>query len=116
MVHHPDREFGGRLMNYLDYGAPIFYEGDECARVCDNWKTADVFKDDVVKSIANDVKLGMKIGPFQAPPMENYVGSPMGVFEKTRSGRRKVRIIHDLSWPPKESINAHIRGELCSVK
>jgi hypothetical protein len=27
-----------------------------------------------------------------------------------------VRIIHDFSWPPKESVNAHIRGELCSVK
>ena len=37
----------------------------------------------------------------------------MGVFLKKRSPR-KIRVIHDLSWPPGESVNDHI-FEDCSV-
>ena len=37
----------------------------------------------------------------------------MGVFVKKRS--TKTRIIHDLSFPPGESVNSGIRPENCSV-
>ena len=37
----------------------------------------------------------------------------MGAFHRKRSN--KVRVIHDLSWPPVSSINDHIDEDMCSV-
>ena len=62
----------------------------------------------VSRIINNDVKFGKKAVPFQHPPFNTFVGSPMGAFSK-RSG--KIRLIHDLSWPPGESVNDHIPPE-----
>jgi hypothetical protein len=113
MAQHPDRQFAEMILEYIDSGVPIFYEGPDYQRVCPNWGSTKVFKDDVLKTIAKDIKMERKSGPFTSLPMWNFVGSPMGAFAKKRSA--KVRVIHDLSWPPDTSINSHIPAELCSV-
>lgn len=61
-----------------------------------------------------DVSRGRKAGPFAQPPFINFVGSPMGAFERKRSG--KVRVIHDLSWPPGQGINAFIDDQICTLE
>jgi hypothetical protein len=113
LVHHPDKVFSQRLLRYLDEGVPILYEGPDYNRICPNWKSVVVFRESVRKTLLEDVSLGRKSGPFSAPPLLNFVSSSLGAFEKKHSG--KVRVIHDLSWPPYQSVNAHIDPVLCSV-
>jgi hypothetical protein len=48
-------------------------------------------------------------GPTITPMFDNVMGSALGAFEKVRAS--KVRIIHDLSWPPSQSINEQIPNE-----
>ena len=113
LAFHPDRAFSFRLMRYLDEGVPILYEGPDYERVCPNWRSVETFRDAVQKTIVEDVALGRKSGPFPYPPLPNFVSSPLGAFAKKRTG--KVRVIHDLSWPPDCSVNSHIDPVLCSV-
>jgi hypothetical protein len=65
-----------------------------------------------------DINKRWKVGPFTNQPFKYFVGSPMGAFVKpsaTAPGRKKVRVIHDLSWPPGNSVNAFIPENLCSI-
>ena len=50
----------------------------------------------------------MQTGLFTQPPLSEFVGSLMGKVTKKHSFPVKYRIIHDLSWPPQDSINDHI--------
>ena len=113
LSHHPDKVLSKKLLQYLDEGVPILYDGPTYNRVCPNWKSVNVFRDAVKKTLVEDVKLGRKSGPFLYPPVANFIGSPLGAFEKKRTG--KIRVIHDLSWPPHVSVNSHIDPLLCSV-
>ena len=72
-------------------------------------------RDVIEDSISKDLALGRKAGPFTDPPFENFVGSPMGVYEKKRSPG-KFRIIHDLSWPPGRSVNDGINPDDYSLQ
>ena len=63
-----------------------------------------------------EVALGRKAGPFKQPPFHTYVGLPMGIVIKKHSDSVKYCIIHDLSWPPRDSVNDHIAPDLyCCV-
>ena len=66
------------------------------------------------QSLLYDVSRGRKAGPFRAPPFHQFVGSPMGAFIKKHSVS-KIRVIHDLSWPPGSSVNSHIDETLCTL-
>jgi hypothetical protein len=113
LSHHPDKPLVSKLLQYLDEGVPILYDGPNFNRVCPNWKSVNTFNDAVKKMLVEDVQLGRKSGPFSYPPVPNFVGSPLGAFEKKRTG--KIRVIHDLSWPPYFSVNTFIDPLLCSV-
>ena len=66
--------------------------------------------------LATEVALGRKAGPFNQPPFTTYIGLLMGVVIKKCSDSVKYRIIHDLSWPPGDSVNDHIDPDLyCCV-
>ena len=102
------------MMNdYLSKGVPILYDGPECECINPNWDSTKTFKTDVLACINNDILLGRKSGPYDSVPCPNFRSSPLGAFAKKRTG--KVRIIHDLSWPPGESVNEYIPSDLCSV-
>ena len=58
--------------------------------------------------LANEVAAGCKAGPFIQPPFTDFVGSPMGIVAKKCLFPVKYRIIHDLSWPPQDSVDDHI--------
>jgi hypothetical protein len=78
-----------------------------------NWPSVYSLRNDVEASIIYDVNRGRKAGPFKSQPFINFVGSPMGAFVKKRSN--KVRVIHDLSWPPQSSVNEFIDDKLCTL-
>ena len=57
--------------------------------------------------------LGRIAGPCQNPPLYNMVVSPLGLVPKREPGY--FRLIHDLSYPKENSVNAHIAPEFSSV-
>lgn len=79
-----------------------------------NWPSASQFYFQVSESIQSDVEQGRALGPFATPPFESYIVSPLGAFLK-RDGS-KVRVIHDLSYPVCDSVNASIDPNEFSLK
>ena len=66
-----------------------------------------------------EVQLGCYAGPFDEPPFENYIQSPIGLVPKDK--RRKTRLIFHLSYDfgeqyEEKSVNFHIPDEACKVK
>ena len=110
---HPDSVFVNTIVNHARHGAPIGYNGPRFYREYKNWPSAYLHREAVEASIAKDIARGRKLGPFSHPPFKNFVGSPMGAFERSTVG--KYRVIYDLSWPPHYSINEHIDID-CSVQ
>lgn len=114
LAYHPDGEFRSTLLDYLINGAPLGYTGPRNFRVHNNWKSVYKLNNEVKASIDKDVRLGRKAGPFPVPPLKHFVGSPMGAFLRKHSN--KVRVIHDLSWPPSGAINDFIADEECKMQ
>jgi hypothetical protein len=114
---HPDQTFAGKLIEYIDHGVPLLYQGPELNQVFPNWKSCDKLKTEVESSMLYDIEKQWKVGPFATQPFKHFVGSPMGAFTKpSPTGPPKFRVIHDLSWPPYRSVNFFIPESLCSVK
>ena len=65
------------------------------------WPSSLEFYDDVTKVIQEDIDLGRALDPLAEPPFDNYIVSALGPFIKRE--RFKVRVIHDLSYPIKNS-------------
>lgn len=102
------------LIDYIEYGVPIGYEGKRESLENPNWASVGKFKEATLKNFKDDVDRGRMMGPFSSPPLPNFVVSPLGAFQRKRSG--KVRIIHDLSWPPGRSVNDGIDPDQCSLQ
>ncbi len=113
LLGHPDKQFVSTIINHARYGAPLGYNGPRHYRVHRNWPSAYVHRDAVENAISKDLSRGRKIGPFSHPPCPNFVGSPMGAFKRSTSG--KCRVVYDLSWPPGHAINDFIDVD-CSLK
>ncbi len=109
MQHCPNIELKEQVFHSLIYGADIECSGPDCGRVCDNWPSANDHAEDVTLSIDKNVNLGRVLGPWTEPPCDNFIASPIGAF--LRHGTSKIRVIHDLSFPPGESINDFIDPE-----
>jgi hypothetical protein len=106
LQHNPDPEFRKFILDGIIHGVNIGHNGNSYNIISNNWPSASKYRIAVEDAIQKHLARGRKIGPFHTPP-DNFVGSPLGAFEKKRS-RGKYRVIHDLSWPPSQSINEHI--------
>ena len=106
---HEDRKFADYIVQACKQGVNIGYFGPRYYREFKNWPSTTKFYDHVKADIDKEIAAGTKVGPFLHPPFPNFVGSPLGAFERRRS--KKVRTIHDLSWQPGASINDYIDKE-----
>ena len=62
-----------------------------------------------------EVQLGRYAGPFDKPPFEHFIQSPIGLVPKDQG--KKTRLIFHLSYPKNgDSINSGIPKEVTSVK
>ena len=113
LSNHPDDQFVHYILNGIQHGVRIGYSGERKYHEHSNWSSVDTYYEAVYTSIQKDVSKGRKLGPWDSPPVKNFVGSPMGAYRKKRS-LNKYRIIHDLSWPPEGSVNSGIIDD-CSV-
>jgi hypothetical protein len=89
----------------VDVGRPVAAESLESP----NWQSAIAAADQVSEVIAADVAAGRVLGPFREPPFEVFIVSPLGAVPKKGSG---IRVIHDLSYPCKGSVNSMIDKDL----
>ncbi len=110
LASHPDQTFANYITRCCTEGVNIGYNSNRKSLISDNWPSSEKFRTAVTQSIKRDVHLDRKLGPFQSPPSTNFMGSPMGAFEKRRQPG-KHRIIHDLSWPPGRSVNDFINPD-----
>ena len=113
---HPDPEFRKYIIDGIKYGVNIGHSGryiENNIIVNHNWPSAYKYREAVEASIQKDISKGRKLGPYESAPCP-FIASPLGAFEKRRS-HGKYRVIHDLSWPPGQSVNEGI-VEDCSVK
>jgi hypothetical protein len=112
---HPDRNLVQELIHDLTQGVRIGYDGPrDKFRPCPNLKIDPSHESFVDDDIKKEVDAGRRIGPFDSPPFENLIVSPIGVVTKKFSA--KLRLIHHLSWPrhygeDSDSINEHISAE-----
>lgn len=99
------------MMNGIKNGIDIEYTGDRSVnRRCVNLPISNVDEPKVNDQIEEDVRAGIKAGPFDHPPFPTFSCSPIGAVPKKRS--TKIRVIHHLSHPRGgDSINAHTRDE-----
>ena len=111
---HPDQEFAKDIVSYLENGVPLLYDGPILNQCYPNWNSCVNLREEVKTSLLYDIARNWKIGPFSCQPFTNFVSSPMGVFTKlSENNFVKVRVIHDLSWPPEGSVNYFIPADPC---
>jgi hypothetical protein len=61
----------------------------------------------IIAEILNkETSLGRVAGPFQQPPFDNFISSPLGLVPKKTP--EEFRMIHDLSYPRGGSVNSNI--------
>ena len=107
-----DRQWSKSLLQGIHQGVDIGFQGERKTVWSGNWKSVVDNGSVVSDYLAAKVALGRKAGPFNQPPFSTYVGSLMGIVIKKHSDSVKYHIIHDLSWPPGDSVNDHIDPDL----
>lgn len=104
------RETTRILRGILD-GVPVDFLGDRKApRVGPNLPVQPVDVAKISAVVEADVLALKKAGPFDVPPLPDFVVSPIGCVPKKVPG--KIRVIHHLSYPFKgDSVNASVLAE-----
>ena len=109
LSHHPDEQYVCNVLDFIDNGIPIGHKGPESLVISDNWPSSAQFSDEVTQFIQEHLQLGNIGGPLTEPYPPDYRSSPLGAFRRRTAG--KVRVIHDLSWPPSRSVNDFISAK-----
>ena len=108
LSNHPDQVWCSKPLNGIEHGMNIGFDDERTSIISDNCKSALDNPEVITEYLANVVAAGHKAGPFTQPPFLDFVGLPMDIVTKKHLFPVKYRIIHDLSWPPQDSINNHI--------
>ncbi len=109
----PDEMLKKQVFEGLNCGVDIGCSGPQTGAVYDNWPSAVGNSQKVSQIIQDDLMNGRVVGPWSSPPTSTYVASPLGAVSK---GIDKIRLIHDLSFPPGLSINDHIDHDTYSLQ
>ena len=105
------------LIEGFSNGFKLEYEGPlrECRREAPNLKLRVGNATELWNKVMNEVELGRFAGPFDEPPFEYSVQSPIGLVPKDKG--LKTRLIFHLSYPRTgDSVNSGIPYEKCTVK
>ena len=100
----------------LTYGFKLHYHGPKISNFSKNHKSALLKPDEVLKKLQKEKAKKHIEGPFDSPPFDPFIVSPIGLVPKKETG--KFRMIHDLSYPKNQgtSVNAFIPRSYCSVR
>ena len=78
-----------------------------------NLQSAQQHPEIVTQKLLKEIQAKIIAGPFSFPPFTNFVCSPLGVCPKKKPGT--FRLIHHLSYPEGQSVNAGISEYDASV-
>ena len=101
------------LLSQIVNGVKIGRVPADSQIISHNWPSSLEYRDQVTRVIEDDLAADRLHGPFRVPPFDHYIVSPLGAFPKRDSS--KVRVIHDLSFPVKGSVNSLIDREQFSL-
>ena len=92
-----DKEKSAFLVNSFKEGFSIGYEGNmEVKKTAPNLKLRIGNETILWNKVMAEVKLGRYAGPFEKPPFEFFIQSPIGLVLK--DGGKKTRLIFHLSY------------------
>ena len=95
----------------LNYQGPL----KECNRKSPNLKLRVGSKIELWNKVMKEVELGRYAGPYENPPFDYFVQSPISLVPKDKG--LKTRLIFHLSYPRNgDSVTSGIPKEDCSVK
>ncbi len=103
LIDHPDRQFVDFILKGIRQGVDIGYQGQWRSLTSPNWPSSLANKKMVTHFIQEQIELGRVAGPWDHPLFDFFVASPLGAVPKRNSD--KIRVIHDLSWPPGTNCN-----------
>ena len=110
-----DTELAGYLIQGFSTGFDLCNTSYSINDSVKNQISANQLPDIVDKKINKEIHLGRIKGPFDTPPLNNLVISPLGIRPKKVAG--EYRVIHNLSHPYNGgSVNAGIPREAASVQ
>ena len=104
------------LIDGFTEGFDICYQGPKCVRhSAPNLKLRVGSPTALWNKVIKEVNLGQYAGPFETPPFQYFIQSPIGLVPK--DGGKDVQLIFHLSFPKNrmESVNANTPAELCRV-
>lgn len=109
LADHPDQQMVSFILNAIKYGVRIGHHGFVQSILSKNWPSSILHFEKVSQLIYENLRKGRVAGPFDHPPLEHFISSPLGAIPKKNSN--KIRIIHDLSYPPGQSVNDGIDSD-----
>ena len=105
------------LTQGFKYGFKLQYEGnlEKARRFAPNLKLRVGSPTELWNKVMNEVELGRFAGPYESPPFEYFIQSPIGLVPKDKG--KKTRLIFHLSYTKDEdSVNSGIPHNKCTVK
>ena len=104
------------LVEGFTKGFSIKFEGPCIGRrTAPNLKLRVGSKLELWNKVMKEVQLGRYAGPFEEPPFENFIQSPIGLVPKDQG--KKTRLIFHLSYPRTgDSVNSGIPKQFTIVK
>ena len=105
------------LVNGFTKGFSLHYKGklNNCKRTAPNLKLRVGNKLELWNKVMTEVQANRFAGPFETPPFDHFVQSPIGLVPKDKG--KKTRLIFHLSYPRNgESVNSGIPFDKCTVK
>ena len=87
------------LINGFRHSFDLGYQGPRVniRRTAPNLKLRIGSPTELWNKIMKEIKLGRYAGPFEEPPFEDFIQSPIGLVPK--DGGNKTRLIFHLSYP-----------------
>ena len=113
LASHPNRYLVNYIINGLQYGFDIGFQGLSTSTRPKNLRSAIDNKDKVSLAINKELCRGHTAGPFQSPPFPIVHCSPIGAVIKKDN---TCRLVLDLSQPKGFSINEYILKEDFAVQ
>ena len=112
MSNHDCTEYAQEILSLVREGCPTGFNGPDENIISDNWPSCEKYSNGVSLYMDKHRNTGAIVGPiFEVS--RRFRCSPLGAFEKQKG---KIRIIHDLSWPPGRAVNDYIKKEDYSVQ
>ncbi len=105
---HLDKHYRHTMYTYLNESVHIGFKGPQESIISHNWTSCETYPDAVQQFINKNKQLVEE--PFHKKDLPaNFRCSPLRAFKKRHS--EKIRVVHNLSWPPLKSVNHYINKD-----